>query len=73
MQISDYHLGLFTLEQNRNLLGKRQDSDVLFYDNELCYVLCLEDGAFLDRTYERIGTVREIREALLESNLGVRG
>ena len=72
-EISDHHLGLFTLEQNRRLLGKRQDEDVLFYDNELCYVLCLRDDAWLDRTYERIGTVSQIRAALVEEDLGVRG
>ena len=73
MQISDYHLGLFTLEQNRKLLGQRQDDDVLFYDNELCYVLPLRDDAWLDCTYERIGTVAQIRAALVEEDLGVRG
>ena len=71
--VSPDHLELFTLPENRALLFTFGEETTLFLDAELGDVCVLKEEAHLDGTYEKIGTIGEVRQALLDSGWGIKG
>ena len=72
--VSPDHLELFTLPENRELLNRLSDGTALFLDEETGEVVLLRDEAYIDGTYERIGTVAEVWNAIREAGgLGIQG